>query len=84
MHISEQTFAALCYIVITTTGELDQASPGYILEKTVMLDEGFEAYGRLDRDNQRRVLRYLAKWKCALPQKIKDYEDSITQRGYDI
>lgn len=82
MPISEQTFAAICYVVIATTNEnLEQSSPGYILEKTVMLDEGYDAYGRLDRDNQRRVLRYLAKWKVAVPQKIKNYEDGLKMQG---
>lgn len=74
MHISEPTFAALCYIVITTTHGIEHPSPGYILEKTVMLDEGYDAYGRLDRNNQLRVLSYLAKWKCELPAKVQNYE----------
>lgn len=71
-----EAFSALCYLVLLDHhGQgYSEAAPSYIEEKLHLLEMGYEAYGKLDYQNQRKVITHLDLWRYELPQEIQDYE----------
>ena len=74
--INEEAFSALCYLVLMDHhGDgFVEAHPSYMEEKRSLLDNGYEAYGALDRLNQLEVKQHILRWGYSLPEKIADYE----------
>ena len=74
--MNEIIFARICFLCLM--GHHDEgwrkAHPSYIDEKSNMLNDGFNAYGLLDRQNQELVKMYFSEWKLELPEVIKEYE----------
>lgn len=75
---SKENFALICFLALMQNGcGIDDHAPEYIQEKVRMLNAGYDAYGFLDRNNQRVVKNWYAKWKEELPEEIKKYEEEL-------
>jgi len=80
--MNEQNFSTLCFMVLMQNQEgFMGKAPSYISEKVIMLKTGYDAYGFLDRFNQRKVLMYLGMWKCEWPEPIARYEEELKHIG---
>lgn len=80
MEINERQFATICYLVLMAHhgAGINEAHPSYVEEKLRMLNEGYQAYGWLDRSNQVRVLAYLQMWEAVVPAAVAAYEQELT------
>jgi len=58
--MGEEVFALLCYLV--RMQDIITKSPTHILEKKIMLDVGWDAFGFLDIFKKREVIKYLKTW----------------------
>lgn len=76
MKPTPEAFSALCYLVLLDHHGrgYKEAHPNYIEEKLHLLELGYEAYGKLDHPNQRKVISHLDIWGYELPDVVQDYE----------
>ena len=81
MTPTPEEFAAICYLHLMSHHgtSLFNASPDYIAEKLPMLQDGYDAFGRLDLINQRKVVNHLRHWKYELPDVIAQYLEDISE-----
>lgn len=80
MTLTPSQFAVLCFNVLMANNDgFMGKAPSYVDEKVAMLKEGYTAYGRLDRLNQLKVLKYHLIWNLDKPEKIKKYEEEYAQ-----
>jgi hypothetical protein len=68
--MTEQQFALLCFLVLMQ--DIKTKAPSYIEEKTMIMDAGYDAFGYLDINNQRKVIDYLKTWNMDVPQLIME------------
>lgn len=72
--ISEEAFAALCYLTIMTGGGgLEDKAPDYVAEKMIMLNAGEQAFTFLDSRNKVRLAAYLHNWNVEKPEIVHQY-----------
>lgn len=78
--LTKRQSAILCYNILMSGNDgLESKSIGYMEEKAVMIEAGYEAYGFLDSNNQGRVLLWLKIKDYAVPDPIiKYYRDMAT------
>ncbi len=70
--LNEQDFAMLCFLVLMQNDEgIVSKSPDYITEKLNMLQDGYEAIGRLDIHNMRIVVKWHELWRVELPKNVE-------------
>jgi len=75
MKITKEAFGILCFNVLMANGDGFMGKhPTYMLEKINAINMMWDAYGLLDRGNQKKVLEYLKYWKFEIPEKISEYE----------
>lgn len=71
--INPKDFALVCYLqLMAFGGELIDKSPNYIEEKSDMLNQGYDAFSRLDYYNMRSVIDWAKTWNVALPEEVTE------------
>jgi hypothetical protein len=65
MNKNKELYGAICYHVLT--GRRDHA-PSYLLEKLPMIQEGEDAFYRLDVFNMGYAIGYCVKWGIEVPE----------------
>ena len=74
MKIDPEHFALVCFLVLMENGEgiLDKHLD-YITEKSDMWNDGYEAFGKLDIHNMRKVKLWCDKWGVEMPEGPAEY-----------
>lgn len=87
--INPEHFALLCYAVLMQ--DVGSKAPDYMIEKSYILDAGYDAFGALDIYNMRKVKQWCDEWNVELPSAIAEYleltETAYTElqgRGFDL
>lgn len=75
-QIGPVLFAQVCFLTLMQNGKgVIDKSPDYIKEKEQILNYGYGAFGALDINNQRIVVKWLALWGyCVPPAVLERYE----------
>lgn len=74
-------FSTVCWLVLMENGKgIIEKHPDYIFEKMAMLQMPADiAYGRLDRENQQKVLDWCAAWGYQIPKDVFEYERQLIE-----
>lgn len=75
--MNDRAYAIVCYHILTDGDH----HPSYYIEKLGMLDDGLEAFGRLDTFNQGKVIGHLTKWGIPIPNIWLDYVNRTYYSG---
>ncbi len=82
----------VCYLVLMeNNGGILDKSPDYLVEKEIMLQSGYEAFGYLDIHNMRKVDEWCKAWNVEMPESCALYlgqsEEAFTElqgRGFNF
>lgn len=91
-QLAPPDFALICFLILMQNGEgiLDK-HPDYIREKVGMIGMGYEAIGKLDVNNIRKLMEWHEKWNVQLPPEIKklhaqveEVVKELAERGFNL